>query len=145
MATNIKIREKDYNYCMEKLDKLRAIYDVSRDPDLRIEINHFSSIVKNSKVEDLSDLKDAHVLIGDYVTLAIDGGLGEDEPETYKLTLDLFNLDDDSISLTCPVGEAIYLQKVGSVCGYSVNNRSFKARIVSKQSASEDGSEAERG
>ena len=135
---NIKLSKKDYDYCLKKLDELRDLFDRVRDPQVKIGVEHYSSILRNAEVADLSSFKNSHVLIGDMVTIAIDTGFGEDDAESYKLTLDQFDSFSDNISLKCPLGEAIYLKPVGSVCKYEVNDRKFAVRIVSKENSVEE-------
>ena len=144
LMADFKLSEKDYSYCLDKLTELHDSYERTRDPHVKLNMDHYAFILKNSKVADLSAMKDKHVLIGDYVTVAIDDGFGEDEPETYQLTLDLFNSKSDNVSLRSPLGESIYLQKIGSLCKYEVNNNSLTVRILSKENVSEDCDSAEK-
>ena len=75
------------------------------------------------------------VNIGDVVKLEFMYADGDTELEEVRLTGNWkVSLDElaQEVSLNSPLGRAIYLQKIGSIVSYSVNDREIRIEILDK-------------
>ena len=144
MAKRFLLSEKHYNDCMSRVSELIDVYEITRDPNIKLRLNYYKTLVSESEPADISALKETHVNIGDRVTISIDMGDGFEDPESYQLLLGFANVRENKISISSPLGSEIYLKEVGETVEYLVKGKTLKAKILSKESVVEN-NEADEG
>lgn len=166
MAKKTLLSQEDFNEYMEELAQKKAALEdlnsnrgdvytsapgkgrlgasymaLSAQADaIRADINQIQTTLADARIITRQNKGPDVVDLGDKVSILFEG---EDEPETYTLVARFTHKKGDVVSVNAPLGQAIYLQKVGKVCKFEIEGREITVKIVGNESAktSEPGDE----